>query len=78
LEIDNNKAENAIRPFVIGRKTGCLPAVPGAQRPASCCTSLIETAKANALEPRAYLNHLFEHLPAAKPPEAIDALLPTI
>ncbi len=38
--------------------------------------SLIETAKANALEPWAYLNHLFEHLPTAKTPAAVDALLP--
>jgi hypothetical protein len=38
--------------------------------------SLIETAKACGLEPWAYLNHLFEHLPAAKTPEAVEALLP--
>ncbi|WP_420826343.1 transposase domain-containing protein [Rhabdochromatium marinum] len=36
----------------------------------------METAKANALEPWAYLNHLFEYLPSAKTPEAIAALLP--
>ena len=38
--------------------------------------SLIETAKANGLEPWAYLNHLFEQLPLARTPEAIEALLP--
>jgi transposase len=38
--------------------------------------SSIESAKANALEPRAYLTYLFEQLPMAKTPEAIAALLP--
>ncbi|WP_242513291.1 transposase domain-containing protein [Halochromatium salexigens] len=37
---------------------------------------MVETAKANGLEPWAYLNHLFEQLPAAKTPEAVAALLP--
>ena len=38
--------------------------------------SLIETAKANGLEPWAYLLRLFTNLPAAKNPEDIDVLLP--
>ena len=38
--------------------------------------SLIETAKANALEPYAYLRHLFTELPKAQTVEAIEALLP--
>ena len=38
--------------------------------------TLIETAKANGLEPRAYLNHVFEHLPTARTEQAIQALLP--
>ena len=38
--------------------------------------SLIETAKANALEPFAYLRHLFTELPKAETVEAIEALLP--
>jgi hypothetical protein len=35
-----------------------------------------QTPKANALEPWAYLNYLFERLPSAKTPAAIEALLP--
>ena len=38
--------------------------------------SLIETAKANSLEPYAYLRYLFTELPKAETVEAIEALLP--
>ena len=38
--------------------------------------SLIETAKANELEPYAYLRYLFAELPKAETVEAIEALLP--
>ena len=38
--------------------------------------SLVETAKANGIEPWAYLNHVFEKLPQATSPEDIEALLP--
>jgi transposase len=76
LEIDNNTAENAIRPFVIGRKNWLFAGSPKGAEVSATLYSLIETAKANGLEPWAYLNHLFEHLPMAKTPEAIAALLP--
>ena len=38
--------------------------------------SLIETAKANGLEPYAYLRHLFAELPKAETVDGIEALLP--
>jgi transposase len=38
--------------------------------------SLIESAKANGLEPKAYLNHLFEHPPVAKTEQVVIKLLP--
>ncbi len=76
IEIDNNKAENAIRPFVVGRKAWLFSGSPrGAQASATMYT-LVETAKANALEPWAYLNYLFEKLPTAKSEQALLALLP--
>jgi len=76
LNIDNNPAENAIRPFVIGRKNWLFSAsVKGAKASANLY-SLIETAKANGLEPYAYLQHIFTHLPAAKSLEEIESLLP--
>jgi transposase len=76
LEIDNNRAENAIRPFVIGRKNWLFAGSPKGAETSALLYSFIETAKANGLEPWAYLHHLFEHLPTAKTPEAIAALLP--
>ena len=76
IEIDNNKTENAIRPFVIGRKGFLFSGSPKGARASAILYSLIESAKANGHEPRAYLNHLFEHLPTAKTEQAITALLP--
>lgn len=76
LEIDNNIAENAIRPFVLGRKNWLFAGSPKGAETSALLYSLIETAKACGLEPWAYLNHLFEHLPGAKSPEAVAALLP--
>ena len=43
----------------------------------ACLYSLVETAKANGLEPYHYLKYLFTHLPSASTPEALRQLLPT-
>jgi len=51
LEIDNNLAENAIRPFVIGRKNWLFSDSVGGVKASANLYSLIETAKANGLEP---------------------------
>lgn len=76
LAIDNNPAENAIRPFVVGRKNWLFSAsVAGAQASANLY-SLIETAKANGLEPYVYLRHVFARLPQAASVEDVEALLP--
>ena len=76
LEIDNNAAENAIRPFVIGRKNWLFSdSVKGVEASANLY-SLIETAKANGLEPYAYLRYLFAELPKAETVDDIEALLP--
>ena len=78
LEIDNNAAENAIRPFVIGRKNWLFSdSVKGVKASANLY-SLIETAKANGLEPYAYLRYLFTELPKAETVDDIEALLPGI
>ena len=76
LCIDNNPAENAIRPFVIGRKNYLFSAsVRGATSSANIY-SLIETAKANGLEPYYYLRQVFTELPKATSVDDIEALLP--
>jgi transposase len=76
LEIDNNGAENAIRPFVLGRKNWLFSASVKGVNASANLYSLIETAKANGLEPYAYLRYLFTELPKAETVEAIEALLP--
>lgn len=76
LSIDNNRVENAIRPFVTGRKNWLFSdTVHGANASANLY-SLIETAKANGLEPYHYLRYVFTELPKAKTLEHIEALLP--
>jgi len=63
LRMDNNLTENAIRPFVIGRRNFLFcDSVAGAR---SSLYSLIETAKANGIEPYAYLKMIFTELPRA-------------
>jgi len=76
LHIDNNLCENAIRPFVIGRKNSLFSdSVRGAKASANLY-SLIETAKANGVEPYGYLKRVFTELPQATCLEDIEALLP--
>ncbi len=77
LEIDNNRCERAIRPFVIGRRNWLFADTPAGAHASANLYSLIETAKANGHEPYRYLRHLFTELPAASRKEDIDALLPT-
>jgi len=78
LEIDNNLAENAIRPFVIGRNNWLFShSVKGVKASANLY-SLIETAKANGLEPYAYLRYLYTELPKADTVEHIERLLPGV
>lgn len=76
LEIDNNGAENAIRPFVLGRKNWLFSASVKGVKASANLYSLIETTKENGLEPYAYLRYLFTELPKAETVEAIEALLP--
>src|SRR5262249_1661092 len=74
--IDNNAVENAFRPFAIGRKNWMFcSSIQGAEASATFY-SLIETAKANGLEPFWYLNVLFERLPYAETEADLKALLP--
>ena len=74
--IDNNRAENSIRPFVIGRKNWLFSASQKGATASANLYSLIETAKLNGIEPFAYLNHIYTHLPNAESVDDIDALLP--
>jgi transposase len=76
LNISNILAENAIRPFVIGRKAWLFSDTPKGAQASAIHYSLIETAKANGLEPYAYLSQVLKALPYADTVEKIEALLP--
>ena len=76
LEVDNNLCENAIRPFVLGRKNWLFADTPRGAEASARLYSLIETAKANGLEPFAYLRKVFAELPAAQTAADIEKLLP--
>jgi transposase len=77
LTPDNNAAENAIRPFVIGRKNWLFSNTPNGAAASATIYSLIESAKANGLEPYRYLRYLFTKLPEAKTEYELGKLLPT-
>lgn len=76
LEIDTNLAENAIRPFARGRRAWLFADTVSGARASAAFFSLVETAKANGLEPYAYLCRLFERLPHAQTVADYEALLP--
>ena len=76
LEVDNNLCENAIRPFVMGRKAWLFADTPAGAEASARLYSLIETAKAAGLEPYAYLKRVFAELPTATTLAEIEALLP--
>lgn len=77
LTPDNNIAENAIRPFVVGRKNWLFSNTDRGARASAIMYSLVESAKANSLEPYQYLRYLFTHLPAATSGDDIRYLLPS-
>lgn len=60
LEMTNNYAERAIKPFVIGRKNWLFCNTPSGAQSSACIYSIIETAKENGLSPYYYLEWLFE------------------
>ena len=76
LPIDNNAAERAIKPFVIGRKAWLFSDTPKGATASAQIYSLVETAKANGQEPYTWLRHVLERLPQAESVEDVEALLP--
>ena len=76
LDIDNNAAERAIKPFVIGRKNWLFAQSVKGARASAILYSIVETAKANGLEPYARLRHALAKIPKLEKGESIDHLLP--
>ena len=76
LTPDNNAAENAIRPFVLGRKNWLFSGSPRGADASCAIYSVIETAKQNGLNPYAYLNWLFTRTPEITDDAEWEELLP--
>jgi transposase len=76
LSPDTNACENAIRPFVVGRKNWLFSGSPRGATASAMLYSLIETAKANGYEPYWYLRKLFEGLPATRTDAEVLSLAP--
>ncbi len=74
--IDNNLCENAIRPFVVGRRNWLFSDTVGGANASANLYSLIETCKANRIDPYGYLVGLFRALPFAQTADDFEALLP--
>jgi IS66 C-terminal element/Transposase IS66 family len=78
LTIDNNVSERTVKMQAIGRKNWLFVGSREGGRRAAILFSLVASCKANGVEPWAYLNDLFTHLPTipAGQPERLDAFLP--
>jgi hypothetical protein len=76
LEIDNNGAENQIRPFALGRKNWLFSGSPRGAHASALFYSLIATAVANKWNPFDYLLYLFENIRACKTQDDYAKLLP--
>lgn len=75
VPIDNNAAENAVRPLAVGRKNWLFVGSQQAGERAAVVLSLIESAKLNGHDPWAYLKDVFERLPTLKQRD-LEQLLP--
>lgn len=74
-EISNNRAERAVKPFVMGRKAWLFSNTSAGAKASSVMYSILETAKENGLHPHRYLEFLLDALPNATTAD-LDALLP--
>lgn len=74
LNIDNNRAERAIKPFVIGRKNWMFSNTAKGAEASAILYSMIETAKANGLTPFDYLMNTLEQISTAD--VDVEKLLP--
>ena len=77
LRIDNHLVERHARPIAVGRRVWLFCRSPAGAKAAAAWHSIVETAKANGIEPYWYLRHLFEQVPLCLQEErSVDHLLP--
>ena len=61
IPIDNNRAENAIRPFAVGRRNWLFSNTANGAKSSAIWYSILSTAQANGLDAEKYLIDLFSH-----------------
>ena len=79
VPISNNLAENAIRPFTLGRKNWLFCDTTKGAEASAIVYSMVESAKANGVEPFAYLQHVLLQLPylgKTHSHEELESLMP--
>ena len=79
IPISNNMSENSIRAVAVARKNFLFSDTPQGAEASSLVFSIIETAKANGLDPYEYLVHVFRNLPNVNfynKPELLDGFVP--
>ena len=77
--ISNNAAENAIRPFTVGRKNWLFADTPKGASASAAVYSIVETAKGNGLNVYTYLQYLLMYMPDTQwqsEPELLEDLMP--
>jgi transposase len=75
LELDNNTAENAVRPVAVGRKNYLFMGSEAGGKSAAIAYTLIETAKMNKVNPEAWLAWVLERI-QDHPANRINDLMP--
>lgn len=78
-DISNNAAENAIRPFTVGKKNWLFSDTPRGAKASAAIYSIVETAKANGLDVFKYFELLLTVLPSMEfltNPDILEELLP--
>jgi transposase len=76
LEIDNNLAERAMRAVAIGRKNWLFAGSDSGGETAAIFYTLIETAKANGVNPRLWLTQVLETIGRERETADDDQLMP--
>lgn len=78
IEIDNNLIENAIRPLALGRKNWLFMGSPSGAKAGAIFYSLIETCKANNIEPYQYLCAMLNYIRECVTEDDYSQLLPQL
>lgn len=76
IEIDNNLAENAVRPLKLGAKNWLFFGSKNAGHAAATIFTLVENCRRHGIEPEAYLAEMLNRMPVTNDPEVIESLTP--